>query len=252
MRTNAKQWRFFIELVHATLGIERTGEFDAAPATRLAQYKFEVEKYLSRHYLISNEAHAYVFRIAHESYVKDFDIDIEPTRAAVGRYYLLIRKGSDGCGDGGLPHDKAGMNDYALRVVADGIDAEYTAYKALPAVRLDLLSDTFVPTGPAYNEIANILYRHAKRGWIIDNEYNPSTKRLLSARVVQNNAKGIVVATSEYWYLRWWDTVAARYVYPYRETNRQKYVLSFASDRLMISQNLRPAPRISLPGQVKI
>jgi hypothetical protein len=30
-----------------------------------------------------------------------------------------------------------------------------------------------------------------------------------------------ILATTEYWYLRWWGMPEKTYVYPYRETSRQ-------------------------------
>jgi len=42
------------------------------------------------------------------------------------------------------------------------------------------------------------------------------------SRIGQDEAE---VTTTEYWYLRWWDERDGSYVYSYRETNRQMYVL---------------------------
>jgi len=56
-----------------------------------------------------------------------------------------------------------------------------------------------------------------------------------------------VARTTQYWYLRWWSTVEQRYRYPYRETNRQTYILVNASNGWLVEENIRPAPRSSTP-----
>ncbi|MGH8246449.1 MAG: hypothetical protein ACREUU_08455, partial [Gammaproteobacteria bacterium] len=102
---------------------------------------------------------------------------------------------------------------------------------------------------PAYREIANIVVRHQRRGWVISNPYNPSTFRLLSIRVKRIEGQEAVVATTEYGYLRWWDQKRRRHVYPYRETNRQIYVLRKEPGGWRVFQNLRPPPRSSVPAR---
>jgi len=57
-----------------------------------------------------------------------------------------------------------------------------------------------------------------------------------------------IVHTTEYWYLRWWDTKKLSYVYPYRETNRQTYILKQENGVWKVFQNLRPSPRSSAPN----
>lgn len=94
-------------------------------------------------------------------------------------------------------------------------------------------------------EIVNILEKHKKKGWIINNPLNPSTKRLLHIRIDKILSNEAFVNTVEYWYLRWWDTNAASYTYPYRETSRQTYILKKIDENWKISTNLRPLPRTS-------
>jgi len=76
---------------------------------------------------------------------------------------------------------------------------------------------------------------------------NPSTKRVLSVKVKKIKGTEAVLATSEYWYLRWWDAKAGSYVYPYRETNRQLYIVRKEPDGWRVFENLRPPPRSSVP-----
>ena len=111
----------------------------------------------------------------------------------------------------------------------------------------DELNKWFFPDSPALKEILGILSKHRERGWIINNLNNPSTKRLQSIKVKSIDKNKAVVATSEYWYLKWWDTKKKKYVYPYRETNRQQYILLKTTDGWKVNQNLRPSPRTSIP-----
>jgi len=70
-----------------------------------------------------------------------------------------------------------------------------------------------------------MLTQLARRGWVLTNPQNPSTKRLLSINVKEVGGGKAVVRTTEYWYLRWWSTIEGKYRYPYRETNHQTYIL---------------------------
>ena len=82
---------------------------------------------------------------------------------------------------------------------------------------------------------------------MISNPLNPSTKRVLGVKVKNIEGAEAVVSTTEYWYLRWWDTKTESYTYPYRETNRQQYVLRDEGDAWRVWANLRPLPRSSVP-----
>jgi hypothetical protein len=65
-----------------------------------------------------------------------------------------------------------------------------------------------------------VLTHHKERGWILTNPMNPSTKRVLMLKVKKIDKREIFVSTTEYWYLRWWDTKNS-YAFPNRETNRK-------------------------------
>ncbi len=86
-----------------------------------------------------------------------------------------------------------------------------------------------------------------RRGWVLSNPYNPSTKRLLAIEVKEIRDEEAIVRTTEYWYLRWWSTVEQKYRYPYRETNRQTYILLNTSDGWLVKENMRAPPRSSTP-----
>ncbi|MEW6508211.1 MAG: hypothetical protein AB1432_10745 [Bacteroidota bacterium] len=61
----------------------------------------------------------------------------------------------------------------------------------------------------------------------------------------------IFVSTTEYWYLRWRDTKKNSYAFPYRETNRQMYVLRKDNGIWKVYETIRPAPRTSIPNRRK-
>jgi len=70
-------------------------------------------------------------------------------------------------------------------------------------------------------------------------------------RVKKIDEREAVVTTTEYWYLKWWDLKEGSYTYPYRETNRQVYILRKEVDARKVYENLRPLPRSSVPHRWK-
>lgn len=185
-----------------------------------------------------------VFSLVHRRDLPAYGIEQPSTYQHVAGYCALIR---DLAGDlASLPtrHD---LEPYLERVVCEAIDAEFRAYALLPEIVTTDLQRWFCNDGPAYREIVNLLTRHRSKNWILSNSLNPSTKRLLSIDVRSIDRKQAVVKTTEYWYLRWWDANEGSYAYPYRETNRQSYVLHKTEAGWCVFENLRPAPRMSAP-----
>jgi hypothetical protein len=115
----------------------------------------------------------------------------------------------------------------------------------------ELLNTWFCQNGPAKKEIMHVLTRHKERGWILTNPMNPSTKRVLMLKVKKIDIREIFVSTTEYWYLRWWDNKKNCYAFPYRETNRQQYVLRKHEGIWKVYETIRPAPRTSIPNRRK-
>ena len=52
---------------------------------------------------------------------------------------------------------------------------------------------------------------------------------------------------TEYWYLRWWDINKDACTFPYRETNRQSYILKKDKGICKVFQFIRSQPRTSVP-----
>ncbi|HAR97040.1 MAG TPA: hypothetical protein DCR97_13935 [Deltaproteobacteria bacterium] len=179
-------------------------------------------------------------------------IGMDTDYPSIANYCVLVRDLSSEAIHGEMPKlDSIQTKAYIERVVAEAVDAEYGAYMSLPDVRIDEIDKWFCSDGPARKEIINILERHKKKGWVISNPMNPSTKRLLIIRVKKIAEKEAVVNTTEYWYLKWWDLKEGSYAYPYRETNRQVYILRKESDTWKVFENLRPLPRSSVPHRWK-
>jgi hypothetical protein len=244
-RPRARQWRFFTACVEMLLSGAANPEFQQMPAVQLAQLKFEVEDRLRRFYLRPGRPVRFVFGLAHVRNQELFDAN-EADYPAICGYRAFIRDfGRDYSSQGSL----AEYMEHLERVVTEAIDAEFFAYKALPDVQTGELDKWFCADGPAYLEIANVLNRHRARGWTISNPLNPSTKRLIAIKVKRMDRAEATVSTVEYWYLRWWSEAKRSYVYSYRETNRQVYVLRSESGTWRVYQNLRPSPRMSAPNR---
>jgi hypothetical protein len=226
---------------------EEDTDWEELTPVAAAQLKFEVEDKLRRYYSRPGQRLEYVFTLEHQSRMPDDDMVTGGEYPTIAGYAFLVRKiGAAGppAGDGGWDETR----QYLERIVAECIDAEFRAYQTLPEIRQEGLANWFIPGGPAYLEIVNLLVRHQRKGWVIANPLNPSTKRLMSVQVVrQKNPDEQLVKTSEYWYLKWYDSSSDSYAYVYRETNRQMYVLRPHEGTWKVYQNIRPSPRTSIP-----
>ena len=236
-KSKSKQGQFFIANLQRLLSPETGSVFDDLPAVQAAQFKFEVEDKLRRFYLRPGGPADFVFTMAHKSRLSDYGIDETEHYPVLAGYCLLVRDLSREqiqSIEGSLEN----LNVYLERVVAESIDAEFRAYMGLPEIYTEELQRWFIPDSPAFNEILNLLTRHHKRGWVISNPLNPSTKRFLSVKVKRIEGDTAFINTLEYWYLRWWDQSNDEYTYPYRETNRQSYVLKKDRDGWKVFENL--------------
>lgn len=201
-------------------------------------------------YLRPGREPRFLFTMVHKSVLDS--IGMESNYPSVANYCVLVRDLASEAIHGEVSKlDPVQTRAYIERVVAEAVDAEYGAYMSLPNIVTDEVDKWFCSDGPARKEIVTILERHKKKGWVISNPMNPSTKRLLGIRVKKIAEKEAVVNTTEYWYLRWWDLKEGSYTYPYRETNRQTYILIKESDGWKVFENLRPLPRSSVPHRLK-
>ena len=245
-RPGSKQWRFFRACLNQLLGSTAPMPFDTLDRTPAAQYKFEVEDKLARFYQRPGVSQPFVFSLCHRSNLNRFGFFEEDEYPTVADYCLLVR---DLAGESftQIETDKASLKAYLERVIAEAADAEFRAYQALPKIESGELDKWFYPESPAKKEIRNLLQRHKAKGWNLTNPLNPSTKRVLSIKIKKISPFETFVQTTEYWYLRWWNSRKGSYAYPYRETNRQIYVLRKDGGDWKVYENLRPSPRTSAP-----
>ena len=250
-KPDSLQWKFFGDCCTKLFNPHLNSEFNNYPNVKTAQLKFEAEDKLRKFYLRPGCDINFVFQIKHKRDLKNIFFDEADTYPDIGGYSLLIRDTSHEV----LPQQRLTekeIQEYIERVVTEAIEKEFEAYRTLPQIIEDnILDKWFFPEGPAKKEIMHVLLRHKERGWIISNPMNPSTKRVLSLKIKKIEKEEVFVSTTEYWYLRWWNTKENSYAYPYRETNRQQYILRKDKDLWKVYETIRPYPRTSIPNRRK-
>jgi len=244
-RPRARQWQFLRACWCRVVRPDETSDFDAVPATRGAQYKFEVEDRLRRYYLQKGASPAYLFALLHQRNLALHGVD-ETYPTLAGYALVVCRLDKEYAVD---PVDAIATRRLLERVVIEANRAEFELYQALPEVRLDLLRPWFVEDGPAWRDAATVAVRHHERGWNLRNPYNPSSHRMIDVKVKRLGGLDAVVATTEHWYLRWWDQAEGTYAYIYRETNRQTCLLKKDGGTWKVYETLRPPPRTSAPNR---
>ena len=244
VRKHARQWQFFRLCLERTLGAS-PGAWSMDRPQQLAQLKFEVEDKLRRFYLRHGRPVDFVFALVHRRDALRDRLVVDPQYPHTAGYYLLVRDRRD---SGEAAYSTlADSRAYLERVIASCIDAEFNAYQELPDIDEAPLLRWFRREGGAYRDLVHTLTQLKRRGWVLTNPCNPSTKRLLAIEVKEIRGNEAVVRTTEYWYLRWWSTIEQKYRYPYRETNRHTYILVKTSDGWRVEENIHPAPRSSTP-----
>ncbi len=142
-----------------------------------------------------------------------------------------------------------GFRENILDVVKNSIQAEFSAYKALPKMQLREIDKYFTLTGSARKRIKHVLNDHRKRNWVISNPLNPSTCELLDIRLHKIEENRAIAATEEYVYLKWFDLKKSSYSYIYNEKNKQTYILVKGKrGRWKVDANIYPPPRIKVGG----
>ena len=242
-RKAAAQWQFFRICVERTLGA--VASVPVWKPLQVAQYKFEVEDRLRRLYLRGGAPVAFVFRLVSRRDAWRESLVVDEDYPEIAGYYLLVRARQEATSQ--LPANAAEVRARIEMVVAEAANAEFEAYRALPVIDPSKLLRWFDADGPAYLDLMHTLTRVAQRGWILTNPQNPSTRRLLAVKVKEIRETEATVRTTEYWYLRWWSTVEGKYRYPYRETDRETYILKRRNEDWVVEDIIRPAPRSSTP-----
>ncbi len=251
LKPNSLQWQFFCDCVNKLFNPRHSSKFSSLNNSQKAQLKFEVEDKLRNFYLRRGRQINFVFKMIHKKELKNIFFDEADSYPNIGEYSVLVRNTMKEI----VPKDsitEKDIKEYIERVITEAVETEFKAYMRLPKIISDVIFDKwFMPNSPAVKEIMHVLIRHKERGWIISNPMNPSTKRILSLKVKKTDKGEVFVSTTEYWYLRWWDTNKNTYTFPYRGTNKQQYVLRKHNDMWKVYENIRPAPRTSIPHRRK-
>lgn len=244
IKQDAAQWRYFRECLERTLGGPAMAMRWSKP--QLIQYKFEIEEKLRRAYLRGGRRFEFIFRlVSRRDAARHYQLD--DNYPETGGYYLLVRDRRLSADLDPTLESAAATRAYIEMVVQSALDSLFAAFKALPEIDDTEFLRWHTKDGPAHRDTMNILVNHAKRGWIITNPLNPSTKQLLKIKLIELGNGKAVVRTTEYQFLRWWSTVEGKYVYPYRETNIHTYYLSQYGDKWLVDQNIEPPPLSSTP-----
>lgn len=250
-KPKAKQWKFLKDCTNILLNPKFRSQFSSLHNYQIAQLKYEAEDKLKKYYLRPGRKINYVFQIVHKKELTNIFNGEADEYPNVGGYSVLIRDTSNEV----TPYHnltEKDIKEYIERIITEAVETEFEAYQTLPKIiEDDLLNSWFCPFCPAKKEILHVLTRHKERGWVLTNLMNPSTKRILSIKVKDIQKKEIFVSTTEYWYLRWWDTNKKSYAFPYRETNRQLYILRKDNGIWKVYETIRPAPRTSIPHRRK-
>lgn len=244
VRKDARQWQFLRVCLARTLELSKR-TWPSAQPQQLAQFKFEVQDKLRRFYAHQGKPVDFVFCLVHRRDALSDRLVIDPLYPQTAGYYLLVRDRRHG----GKAEYWSGVETrgYIERVVTSCIDAEFSAYQALPMIDEAPLLRWFTRDGGAFRDLMHTLTQLKRRGWVLSNPFNPSTKRLLAIEIREFRGDNAIARTTEYWYLRWWSTVEQKYRYPYRETNHQTYLLANTAAGWLVEENLRPSPRSSTP-----
>lgn len=113
------------------------------------------------------------------------------------------------------------------QVVKESIAAEFGAYATIPdtTTALSLIDSFFVKDRSAYTDVTSRVRKITSRNWILNNANNPSTADLLTIETESIEENHAYVNTKEFWLIKWFDTNNDGYIYQYRVTNEQAYIL---------------------------
>ena len=236
-RATSRQWIFFRACLERLLGAET--KMSLVSRQQAVQYKFEIQDRLRRFYLSEGKPIAYVFQIVDQNRALSTDL-IDDSYPSLAGYVLLVGPARPEL----FPHGKSReLREYVESVVVNAAVAEFTTYKRLPNVDTSPLEPYFVPSGPAFKRIENILRQHSRKKRTIQSpDQNPSHMLVKKVKMLEASRDHAVVRTQEYWYLRWWSLPEERYVNIYDQQNYQLYSLVKRKGRWLVETNEYPQP----------
>ncbi len=127
-----------------------------------------------------------------------------------------------------------------INIITEGIKQEFELYKAIPDIDkpLKLFANYVAANGTAYNNVLQVAQRQIKRKWVINNTLNPSYHDIIDIRISKIEGNTAYVSTTEYWFLKWFDTINQEYAYQYENQNTQLYVLRKITDKWLVYTNI--------------
>jgi hypothetical protein len=237
-RKDARQWQFLKHCFSVLMG-EADEDF-VCNEKQAIYYKYEINDRLQRYYLAFGKPIKFVFHLINDKKAGIHDYD-EPDYPSSNNYKLRVSYNKD------RPDEIQIKKLLIEKTIAESIDAEFGAYRSLPNLEFTKLGEVFDITGSAYKEIVNRAKKHKQRKWIISDESNPSTKRLIDIRIEDISGNKAKVRTTEYWLLMWWSLMEKKYIHTYKETNRQQYFLVWKNDKWLVQENIYEKPKTSTP-----
>ncbi len=243
----ARQWDFLRHCFNVAIGDE-SGDFNPVKESAIKDYSFEVSAKLRKYY---SKPHAkptrFKFKLEGERR-KAKTRDESSAYSCANGYSLRI-----------IPTDPAlntmqQTRNILSRVIDDAIHTVFDIYNrlpiegsALPKECLPVLEKYYDRGGAPYEQILADVERHHKKGEIISNAWNPSTRpQLRSLELKELDEQSARVHVSEYWNLHWFSTRQKVYAYIYHGQNRQHYTLVKHDNRWLIQENSYRRPRGSM------
>jgi hypothetical protein len=240
----ATQWDFLRHCFNVVMGDE-SGDFKSVKRSAVKDYSFEISAKLRNYYSRPHEKPVrFKFKIEGERRKTKIPDKLADYSSANG-YSLRI-----------IPTDPElkttqQTRDILSRVIDDAIHTVFDLYSRLPIESSVLLKECspilescYDRDGAPYKQILADVERHHKKGEIISNAWNPSTRpQLRSLELKELDEQSARVSVSECWNLHWFSTRQKVYTYIYHGQNQQYYTLVKHDNRWLIQENLYRRPR---------
>ena len=240
-RKDSKQWLFLKHCFAVLIG-EQSDEFVCSEKQAI-NYKFEIADRLHRYYLASGNPVPFVFSLVHQKNEVNQLPDID--YPSCNGYLLRVSYNKEN-------PDSLYLKKLLIeKAISEATDAEFQFYQKLPEIDLSVLNNYFDKNGSAYKKIAQVAKNVQKLSRTIQNENNPSTKRLIDVKIEKLTETTAQIRTSEYWLLMWWSNINSCYEYTYNELNRQNYFLQLKNGKWLVVDNIYPHAKTSTPRRYK-
>jgi len=129
------------------------------------------------------------------------------------------------------------------------MQVEFNAYLSVPKINTakKILTEYFIPEGPAYKKVIGVIQNQTTRGWVITNPNNPSAYEIIDAKIKETFNNKAIIETHEHWVLKWYSHSESNYKFSYNHTNYQSYILKKVDGQWKIWSNSYPTTEKYLP-----